>query len=127
MTWTWTPELEDEIVSKLVERSLRKICKEDEDVPSRMTILRHQRESSSFDAKCARASEQHAEYLIEKAEDTAEECKEDSAQSAKVKISFAQWYAAKLKPKKYGDKLEHTGDVGITLVNDSIPRPKRNE
>lgn len=122
MTWKWTPKLEDSIVERLVERSLRRICREDDDVPSRETILKHQRESPDFLAKCARAAEQHAEYLIDWAYDTALDCDEKSAQSAKVKISWAQWHAAKLKPKKYSEKIEHEHTGGIVLKN-SIPDP----
>ena len=111
---SYTEELADSIAERLITRSLSEICEQDEDVPHRCTVQRWIMQHDEFATKCARARELHSEYLIEQAEVTARLCEEDSAQSAKVKISFAQWYASKLKPKVYGDRIsqEHSGPEG---------------
>lgn len=48
----------------------------------------------------------------------------DNVERARLMIDARKWVAAKLKPKKYGDKLdvEHSGGV---ILQHAIPRPVR--
>ena len=36
----------------------------------------------------------------------------ETAQAVRVKYDALRWYASKLGPKTYGDKLQHTGEDG---------------
>ena len=100
----WTPELEDEIAALLVNSSLRAICKDRPDLPSRESIRLRQIEHEAFWAKCARAMQAHALQRIEDAGQIADDCTEENVDSSKVKISFAQWTAEKLLPKTFAGK-----------------------
>jgi hypothetical protein len=97
-----------------------------------------------FSAQYARAREQQAELWAEQIVDIAntpligEKTKTtekgveimvgDNVERSKLMIDARKWVAAKLLPKKYGDKVqaEHTGNVGLQLVH-SVPQPKREE
>jgi hypothetical protein len=74
-----------------------------------------------FWAKCARARKAHAIQRIEDAGDTADDCTEENAQSAKVKIGYATWLAERLLSKEgYGNKqeLEVKGDPLAELLSE---------
>jgi hypothetical protein len=101
----YTPELAAEICARLESgESLRRIC-EDESMPCRSTVLRWMERDDDFATKCARAREDQAEYMDDLILDTAKSCTPENFQVARVQISAYQWRAAKLKPKKYGDKI----------------------
>lgn len=42
--------------------------------------------------------------------------KEGDPQRDRLRIDTRKWLASKLKPKKYGDKIEHSGPEGGPLV-----------
>lgn len=115
MNSTYTPELADEICSRIADgKSLRTICKA-EDMPSRDTVRRwlngdavSEKECIEFKAKYARAREDQADVYAEECVEIADE--ETDAAKARNRIAARQWYASKLRPKVYGDKMLHTGD-----------------
>jgi hypothetical protein len=67
----------------------------------------------------ARALEALAQDQVEKAEQVIEDMRNGviDAQQARVELDARKWVASKLKPKRYGDKLdlEHKGEVGLTV------------
>jgi hypothetical protein len=67
--------------------------------------------NESFATKCARAREDQADYMDDLILEVANACTPETAQADRVRISAYQWRASKLKPKKYGDKLEFGGAV----------------
>lgn len=75
----------------------------------------------------ARAKEEAADALADDIQDISDKVlkKEYDPQAARVAMDGKKWIASKLKPKRYGDKLEvdnhHSGEV--TFTND-VPRPK---
>lgn len=102
--------------------SLRKICL-DADMPGRRTVLDWLDDDAhaDFRAKYARAREAqadfHADEIIEiadisrigkkittKADGTEEIVTADMVERARLQIDARKWYAAKLAPKKYGDR-----------------------
>ena len=118
MTKNWEPseELYDSICLRISEgQSLRSICL-DEDMPSRSTVLRWLEEDPSFNAKCARARLEQADWLLDDMADIENRTLDGTYEPnvAKVVLSSKQWRAAKLAPKKYGDKttIESTGPDG---------------
>lgn len=117
MTWTLTPELEDAILSRIEEgESMRQICS-DEGMPSRRTVLRWLRENNSFATKCARARDEQADFTFDRHQDIIEDMFAGTIQTdqARVALSALQWRAAKLAPKKYGDKqtIDHEGSISV--------------
>jgi hypothetical protein len=87
-------------------------------MPSRPTVYKWFDRYPEFHARCARAREGLADFLVDKIEDMAEQTTEENVQSQKVKISTAQWRAMKMAPRIYGDRTrtEITGDGGGAVV-----------
>lgn len=130
----YTPELSDIICSRLANgESLRTICK-DEDMPCKATVFNWMRTNKEFLDQYARAKEEAADALVEEMLDIADDGandwmeKHDSdgacvgyhlngehVQRSKVRIDTRKWIAAKLKPKKYGDRVDHDVTVGYSF------------
>lgn len=112
-----TQEVRDAICEQLADgKSLREICRQD-DMPSRSTVLRLAQEDVDFDAKCARARILQAESIADdlaEIEDRTLSGELDPA-AARVVLASKQWRASKLAPKKYGDKLDLTGDLSVKI------------
>lgn len=95
--------------------SLRKICLGDE-MPHFITVIRWLGKDQEFASRYAHAREIQAQTFVDKMLDVAEEDPKrnpitgalDSASVAHIRnrIATMQWLAAKLNPKKYGDKLD---------------------
>lgn len=64
-------------------------------------------------AKYARAREAQAHHMAELTLEIADD-KELDPQNKRVMIDARKWYAGKMLPKKYGDRLELAGDVAVT-------------
>lgn len=106
----YSEELAERIANELMEgKSLVKIC-DAEDMPHRRTVLRWMEADESFATKCARARIWQADLMDDKINDLIESCTAESAPADRVKLAAMQWRAAKLLPKKYGDKITHAGD-----------------
>lgn len=128
-----------EVVAVILSRmalgeSLVNICKDD-GLPSRATVMRWLQEDShiGFRDNYARAREEQADYYAEQIiEISDEECiyvkhgdgdeeKEvevafDSAAVARnrLRVDARKWYASKVAPKKYGDKLSLDAEINVT-------------
>ena len=117
----YSKAIADQIVSRMIEgESMVDICR-DSEMPSRATVYRWIDENPDFDARCARAREALADYLVDKIDQLAAQTTEDNHQSMKVKISTAQWRAMKIAPRIYGDKQykEVTGKDGAPLQTEA--------
>lgn len=134
---SFTPELADHICACLAEgRSMRSVCR-DEGMPDLSTVFRWLRTNDGFREQYARATEERGEALADEIVDiadmppayktTAEGTSIDPADVAnrKLQIDTRKWVASKLKPKKYGDQVEHkhTGNVALGLVIHEKPKP----
>ena len=105
--------------------SLRKIC-EDPKLPGMTTVIRWlgDEKFSSFRAQYAQAREKQAEFyaaeIIEIADDGSRDSFEDEDGNVRVnqevvarsrlRVDARKWYASKLAPKKYGDRIELAND-----------------
>ena len=110
----YSEKLADAICDALMNgKSMREICKR-KGYPDRSTVARWRDADPAFDAKCARAREEQADYMDDLILETAAKCTERNAKASKVKISAYQWRAEKLKPKVYGNLVTnvHTGKDG---------------
>ena len=130
---TYTTQMANLICIRLSEgESLKEIVKT-EGMPNRATVYRWLLEQPAFCDKYARAREEQADTLADEIIAIADESPEinevrdkngdvidikiDSGYVAyqKQRIEARKWTAMKLKPKKYGDKLELAGDPNSPL------------
>jgi hypothetical protein len=96
-------------------KSIRTICKA-KGMPHAATVMRWLRTNELFREQYARAKEEQADYLAEEMLEIADSDGDDEKpfvgsnhiQRDKLKVETRKWIAAKLKPKKYGDKIDMT-------------------
>jgi hypothetical protein len=109
-------------------KSMVTLLKEGHDgwpLPEYMTIRRWIDEDPALCEKYARVKEDQAEYMADEMMDIADEMPltnpitgsldSASVQHKRLRTETRKWLMGKLKPKKYGDKLDlnHTGNIGI--------------
>lgn len=120
--------------------SLRSIC-DDENMPGLRTVFEWlaDEKHSAFRTRYARAREVQADSLFDEMLDIADDGRNDwmvkrsgdgevsgwqengeALRRSDLRIKTRQWMAAKLQPKKYGDKqeIEHTGQI-VTIAKDA--------
>ena len=116
-------QLAEEICDRIsTGEPLVRICKE-EDKPNVVTVYRWLSRFPEFSNMYAKAKDQAADTLAEEIQAIADEMpmettdkdgntKFDSAyiQWMRLRVDARKWVAAKLKPRKYGDRVELTGD-----------------
>jgi len=85
----------------------------DEGMPDRVTVWRWIQGDPEFATKYAHAREMQAELYADEIVTIADS--EDDPQKARNRIGARQWFASKLRPRVYGDKIEHTGKDGAPL------------
>lgn len=116
----YSQELADKICEELATgKSLRTVCK-GKDMPSMQTVFSWMRKNKDFLDQYARAKEESADALAEEMIDLADDSTlvitgEDRSDNARVsamklRVDTRKWIASKLKPKKYGDKMDVTSD-----------------
>lgn len=102
----YSQELANEICDRIaLGESLYQISA-DSHIPDRLTILRWKRVNEDFYNQYARAKEEQAETYEEMMLSTARS--EEDVQRARLIVDTMKWTASKLKPKQYGDKIDHT-------------------
>lgn len=128
---SYTDEIADLICERIAEgESLRSICGS-EGMPAKKTVLRWLSDRESFRAQYARAREDQADHYAEEIVAIADAAEGDfvetengpafnaeHVQRSKLRVDARKWVASKLKPKKYGDRLdvESKGSLTITIA-----------
>ena len=105
----------EELAAKVCERlsdgePLTKICS-DEGMPPRRTVCAWRHAHPEFEANYTRARENAGDVWAERALQAALSATPETAQAARVRFDALRWYASKLAPKVYGDRLEHVGKI----------------
>lgn len=95
--------------------SLTDICAEP-GMPSMRTVLRWAAEHAGFCHEYSRAREAQAERMDDSIQKEAEATTPENAHAQRVKIDALKWRAAKMAPKKFGDKVQHTGADGESPI-----------
>lgn len=99
-------ELAEEICQRLADGgSLRKIC-EDGDMPTRETVRVWLRDNAEFQQMYGRARIEQAEGFVDRMMERAESVTTENAAACRIFVDAVKWYAAKLLPKVYGDRVE---------------------
>jgi hypothetical protein len=83
--------------------SLRKICLPD-DMPVCSTIYKWLTRVPEFAEQYAHARESQADTMADEIVDIADGDPDGDPQRDRLRVDARKWVAAKLKPKKYGDK-----------------------
>jgi hypothetical protein len=116
--------------------SIRKICdklsKEIDNFPCRETIIGWLGDDKEFANQYARAKENQCDLMAEEIIDISDDDSLDLAfnedgkafvdkehiNRSRLRVDTRKWILSKLKPKKYGDKLEleHTGNMTVEIV-----------
>lgn len=127
----YTPELVSEICERLsVGEPLAQICREDH-MPSDTTVRNWMNEDKAISSDIARARVAGFDYLASQCLQIAESPPERTAtgsidtgsvQHAKLRIETRLKLLAKWDPKRYGEKLELSGDSENPLRIETIKR-----
>lgn len=115
---TYTPEISVAICARIAEgESLRSVCR-DEAMPSMQTVFNWMGKNPDFVEQYTRAKEASADAHADRIADIGEQTLRGKydPQAARVAIDAMKWTASKLKPRKYGDKLELSGDKDAPLT-----------
>jgi hypothetical protein len=118
----YSEALADTICSRIAEgESLVAIC-QSEDMPHRATVFRWLADNTSFCDRYVRAREAQADKLAEEILQIADDGQNDTYQTddgeatnhdviarSRLRVDARKWLAAKLAPKKYGEKLSVGG------------------
>lgn len=127
---SYTEERAAEICGRIAAgESLNRICKDDH-MPDQVTVYRWLGVNEEFRKNYALAREDQAETHADFIQDIADEMPPNDEKGRtdsgwvtwqKNRIDARKWIASKLKPKRYGDKLDVTSDgkqVGLNIAID---------
>lgn len=129
----FTQDVADAICERIADgESLRSICLH-EAMPGKSTVFQWLAVNADFADQYARAREAQADSLFdeilhiadnpligEKTKETSDGKSEtttgDMIEHRRLQVDARKWMAGKLRPKKYGEKLQHTGADGESPV-----------
>ncbi len=124
----YTEALAVKLCLRLAEgETLRAICR-DEAMPDKATVLRWLGDEAKADFRdqYAHARDMQADALFDEALEIADDASGDwstdkdgkkvpdheNIQRSRLRVDTRKWAAGKVAPKRYGDKIQHTGDGG---------------
>ena len=111
---SYSEEIAEIICERMINgENFSQICS-DPMMPSRAALYRWRAARPDFDARCARAREALADFLLDKIEAMADETTEANVNSQRLKISTAQWRAEKMAPRTLGPRV-NTEITGATV------------
>ncbi|HGP5909351.1 TPA: hypothetical protein ACLNPE_003510 [Vibrio cholerae O1] len=113
-------EVAEDICSLLMQgESLRKICARP-GMPAISTVMVWLQRHEEFMEQYARAREVQAEILAEDIINLADAAVEEGAAVAKARLQVdaRKWYASKMAPKRYGDRIQHDQRITIADMTD---------
>jgi hypothetical protein len=131
----YTQELADKICEQLADgKSMRSVCRQI-DMPAMSSVFKWLRENDTFSQQYAKAKEESADAMAEdlleiadtpvmgeiktiKPDGTVEIKQDEMLGHRRLQVDARKWLMAKMKPKKYGDKIDMTSDgekLGVAL------------
>lgn len=125
---TYTEEMADKICERIADGESLKAIWEEEAMPSKATVFKWLGQNASFVDKYARAREAQADALFDDILSIADDGRNDwmerrgeedagwvangeNIRRAQLRIDARKWMAGKLRPKKYGEKLDIDGTL----------------
>lgn len=122
----FSEEVFETILTRLAEgEGLVKICRDD-DMPTRTAFYKWINADRDLERRYVQAREDQADTLADEIVHIADTCKDPK--KARLQIDARKWNAAKLRPKKYGERLDlnHSGNLTVQ-VQDSFDDPPHSE
>jgi hypothetical protein len=118
----FTQELADEICERLATgESLRSICR-DEHMPTETAVRKWALEDrEGFGSQYTHARDLGLDAMADQVLSIADNKDVDPAHK-RIQFDARRWYLSKMAPKRYGDKLQHTGDGGEGPIQVTIKR-----
>ena len=131
----YTQEIAERICAEMIDgKSLTTICKM-AGMPSRRTVMywlnRHQEFRELYDRACIERAESYAEEIVEIADNATNDWMENNdpdnpgwkfngehVQRSKLRLEARKWICSKMKPHKFGEKVEITGEIRQRDVSD---------
>lgn len=131
----------DEVLTRLAEgRSLSDVCR-DHDMPSREAVYSRINANAEYADKYARATVVRADALVDEMFDIANNGRNDwmaredpdnagyefngeHVQRSRLRVDTLKWAAARMAPKKWGDRIQHTGEGGGPVQTEDVGRAK---
>ncbi len=111
---SFTADCADAICARVMDGAiLADICR-DADMPDRRTVYRWFKAHDDFRLMYAHAREARADMIADEVINIADT--EPDPNKARVRIDARKWYAAKLNPKRYGDRTVIAGDPDGALT-----------
>lgn len=122
----FSQEIADKLCAEIAEgKSLRTICDHNDSMPDKSTVFRWLRTDVQFCDQYAKAKEEGMEAIADEMMDIADDGHNDwmevnkngktqilldreHVERSKLRIDTRKWILAKIKPKKYGDKIDMT-------------------
>lgn len=121
---TYTPEIATKFCAAIADGgSLRAVCAK-KDMPSKATVFRWLRDQPEFVKLYEQATDDRADAHVDEIIEIADKCKADKDEVAKAKLRiYARIEAVqRMKPRKYGNKMQLTGDGGGAIEFTGITR-----
>lgn len=115
-------ELEERICEMLARgHSMAKICRR-KDMPAESTVYKWLAEGGAFSERYTHAREQQADLYADEIIEIADNCPpvQEEIAKAKVRIDARKWKAARLAPKKYGDRLDVNAVAAVKVESRSL-------
>lgn len=113
-------------------QSMAQICRR-KDMPAESTVYKWLAEGGAFSERYARAREQQADLYADEIIEIADACEPEAAAVAKAKarIDARKWLAARLAPKKYGDRVGLSANMAVKVetrgLADIFGEPQKTE
>jgi terminase small subunit-like protein len=101
-------------VSNAEGQSVAEIC-ERRDQPSQQSVYSWLRENGHFLERYARARDAQADKLFKECLEIADKATPENVSVARLQVDTRKWAAARLAPKKYGDRVEHDHRGGLNF------------
>jgi hypothetical protein len=117
----YSPEIVADLCAGIAKgKSLNSLCAPS-DKPDIATVFRWLDKYPEFRDKYAQAKEASADYMADELLEIADASTGD-VQRDRLRVDTRKWIAAKLKPKKYGERqqVEHSGEVKTGLSKEQV-------
>jgi Fe-S-cluster formation regulator IscX/YfhJ len=92
-------------------------------MPALSTVFLWLSKHKEFSDQYARAKEMQMEAMAEEILQIADSADAETYNPARLQVDTRKWLMSKMAPKRYGDKIEHTGDLSIKTV--LVPSPAK--
>ncbi len=90
-------------------------------MPHYATVMRWLNEHADFRDMYARAKEEQADLMADRIVEIADGASPEDVQVARLRVDARKWAAAKLKPRKYGDRVtQEVSGVGGAPIEATV-------